>query len=79
MKNEFKHEIEKGVEMPDRKGNTSHYPFEAMKIEDSFIAGKYTDELVNKVNGAMYYYAKKLNCKFSMRKVGEYLRVWRVE
>jgi len=70
--------IRKAAPIPP-KTKTTAYPFEAMKVNESFIAGKYSDELVNRVNAAASYYGKKLDMKFCLRKDGNNLTVWRAE
>lgn len=57
--------------------STSVYPFESMKLNESFIAGKYTRDLLNKVAGAAYHYGEKLGRKFVTRNDNGLLRVWR--
>ena len=73
--------IDSGIPIPKRNSSTKKtiYPFEGLSINDSFIAGEYSEDLVNKINGHIFYYSKKLGCKFSSRKVGDNLRVWRTE
>lgn len=57
----------------------SVYPTEGLKIGESFIAGEYSEELVNRVNASNAHYEKKLNRKFCIRKEDNYLSVWREE
>lgn len=69
----------KSEKSTDHTHITHAYPFEAMKIKDSFIAGKHTEELESKINEYITFYTHKLNCKYSTNKVDEYLRVSRIE
>lgn len=61
---------------------TTAYPFEALKINDSFCAGKFSDDLYAQINNQSYYYGTKLNRKFSVRRIenenGVFeIKVWR--
>lgn len=67
--------IEKGVPKPAR----SVYPFESMRVGESFIAGESTKELSSRVSSAINYFCKKYpKQKFSQRTTEDnLLRVWR--
>lgn len=53
------------------------YPFEALGVNESFIAGKYSEALMQKVSSNAYYYGKKLDRKFVLRNDNGHLKVWR--
>jgi len=68
--------IEKGVPIPSK----SSYPFDAMEVKNSFIAGRYSPELARRITAAIAYYIKKHPEKrFTARKVDNHLRVWRTK
>lgn len=73
--------INKAQPIPTKGGRKSStaYPFESMKVNESFVAGDYTPELINKMNSTIHYYGKKLGVKFCLRKVENKLTVWRQE
>lgn len=73
--------INKAQPIPEKGGrkSTTVYPFESMKVNESFTAGEYTPELINKMNSTIHYYGKKLRMKFCLRKVNDKLTVWRSE
>lgn len=56
---------------------TTTYPFEALDIEESFVCGKYTGELLQRVASSAQYYGNKLNKRFVLRNDGGLLKVWR--
>lgn len=76
-------EIIKNVPMPVKYGSET-YPFQDMEIGDCFevpiVAGRnkhgYIQEQV-KLSQAGIYWGKKLGFKFSTRKVGDVIRIWR--
>lgn len=73
--------INEAQEIPAKGGRkkSTAYPFESMKVNESFTAGEYTPELINKMNSTIHYYGKKLRMKFCLRKVDNNLTVWRSE
>lgn len=66
--------IEKGIEIPDRRGAPRKYPFPDMEIGDSFEAMIGPDAL----RAAAYKFQRKYGGKFTVRKHGEGARAWRV-
>lgn len=58
---------------------TTTYPYEVLKVEESFVAGPYSDELLQKVSSSNNYYGEKLGMKFVCRNVDGVLKVWRAE
>lgn len=72
--------IDKNVPMPESRGS-SRYPYADMEVGDSFfIATRGVDELgtARRLRGSSFTYGKKVGKKFSVRKMGEGFRVWRV-
>lgn len=70
--NEFK--IEAGVAMPPAR-NAAKYPFKTMNVGDSFV---FAPEHRNTIGGAAHNYGKDHNQKFTIRKISEGYRCWRV-
>ena len=66
--------IDKKLPLPTR----SSYPFEAMKVGDSFLVEP-TKNKRYKANArsAAYVYQRKHNKKFATRDTGKGVRVWR--
>ena len=74
-------EIREAQEIPLKGGRkkSTVYPFESMKVGESFVAGEYSKHLANKINSTIHYYSVKLGQKFCQRKAGNLLTVWRSE
>lgn len=62
--------IDKGIPIPATP-KASRWPFAAMQVGDSFLA---TENL----RTALWMYSKKYDMKFSSRREGDGIRVWRV-
>lgn len=58
---------------------TTIFPWEAIEVEQSFVAGEFSDSLMTKVSSAAHYYGEKLNKKFVCRNDNGLLKVWRAE
>lgn len=71
--------INKNVEVPKERAKSTTYPFEAMDIGDSFIAGEYSADKMSSISALISYYTKKDGSKkFIQRKTDSgYIRVWR--
>lgn len=71
------YEIEKGIPAPKQYEKYSSYPFEAMKVGDSFLVPKAE---IQKVREAASHYAKRHNqkVKFMTRSQHDGIRVWRI-
>ena len=65
--------IEKGVPLPPRRGPVSKYPFAEMEVGDSFV----TD--IMSIRGTAKQAAARYGKKFTVRRVAEGFRVWRIE
>ncbi len=66
--------------LPKRgSGRPRSIPFDYKKLTvgQYFVAGKYTSDLVARINNNNYYYARTLNRKFSIRKGKSMLLVYR--
>ena len=68
------YQIEKGIPMPEGKPG-SKYPFDGMKVGDSFLVPRKDRSCVSSAATA---YSKKYGTKFSMRTVDGVLRIWRI-
>lgn len=71
---EFK--IEKGIPQPARNGCTK-YPLRQMKVGESFFVGESTNASVVRSNIALFS-KRNPDYKFSTRKEGTGIRVWRI-
>lgn len=72
-------EIEFGVPLPDKAlyGKTRKYPFDSMKVGDSF---SFPDEHRKNVGAAAGYYGRKYGRRFVTACVGDGMaRCWRYE
>lgn len=67
--------IETNVTIPPR--NKAVYPWATMEVGDSFLVANY--DLWSSVKSAAYLYSKRNGVKFTIRKLREGLRIWRVE
>lgn len=64
------------VPLPEKtRGGPKRYPFDKMKVGDSFFAAITTVELAS----AAQYWGRKLGRKFTCRKEGTGARVWRIK
>lgn len=73
--------IETGIPIPHKRIATTIYPFEAMKVSESFCAGKYSREKMQSVSGAISHFRKSNpEKKFSQRRMEDgTIRVWRIK
>lgn len=83
--------IEKNIPIPEPKkrgpkkgegGRTPTYPFKEMEVGDSFIySTKSTESMMRSAGCAARGWAKKvgLNWKFTVRRLDEGIRIWRIE
>lgn len=74
-------EIDKNEPMPEKRVvSSTAYPFDAMEPGNSFLAGEYTREAMQKMGAYIGMYEKKHEGKkFSARKTEDnQIRVWRV-
>lgn len=71
---EFK--IEKGKPLPRRRNHASKYPWEKMKVGDSFAV---TGRDGNSVRASASLAGIRMRMKFSVSYEGEGYRVWRVK
>ena len=67
--------IDKGVPLPKKRIPNGSYPFKEMAIGDSFMV---TDGLASARVLAIHY-GRRHGVKFTSRKEGDGLRVWRIE
>lgn len=66
-------QIDKNVPVPKHNGKHSEYPFDSMEVGDSFSVAWI---LAASVRNCYSRYKPK---KFSTRKMGDNIRVWRIE
>jgi len=69
--------IEKGIDIPSiSKGNTTlKYPFPKMDIGDSFVAPKPES---HRIRSAANAYSKRSGRSFTLRTLGDVIRIWRI-
>ena len=70
--------IDKNVEIPEITrcgGRPAKYPWHAMEVGDSFFV---PDKKSCQFGGLIQYAKKKTGYKYSVRKEGDGIRVWRV-
>jgi len=70
--------IEKNVPMPQPK-NVEVYPYKEMDVGDSFMVKGESKYLLATVCNRNGKYGKKLGMRFTAKKMGNGVRVWRVE
>ena len=78
------YKIESGIPIPKQKRYreaTSEYlkdgyPFTSMKVGDSFAGPA---EEIEKQHARSAHWGKKLGMKFTRRKIGETIRIWRTQ
>jgi hypothetical protein len=72
--------VEKGVPLPPPVWRKSRiYPFDSMKVGDSFFVPGGDRQSYSKAISAAHYYGKKHDMKFRIRGVEGGCRVWRIE
>jgi len=69
--------IEKGIPIGMTRIGRPLYPFKEMKVGDSFLVERPEDVIL--VRSAAYTSAARLGMKFSCRKAGDGMRVWRIK
>lgn len=69
--------IDKGIEMVNKKGRKSKYPFCDMDIGDSVFFKDKTS--LDKETVYAYNYGRKSNKRFSAKSVDGGVRIWRTE
>jgi hypothetical protein len=69
------YEIESNIPMPTIDKGGRKYPFIGMKVGDSFKVG--LDDF-KKIRSAAYNFGTRNGMKFSIRKVNDGFRCWRV-
>jgi len=75
----MKYKIEKKVPIPPlHTAKPIEYPFEYMKVGDSFLIPD-TPENAAKISSFPYTAARKMGMKITRRRVDEGWRFWRVE
>jgi hypothetical protein len=67
--------IDKNIALPPEKKN-NNYPYKQMKVGDSFFI---QDGKISVICNSNYRMSKQLSQKFTARKEGEGVRVWRTE
>lgn len=74
-------EIQKGIPIPEsNKGRRPIYPFETMKVGDSFIVEGTDRKNLNKLNSsASRYKVENKGFNYSIRKEEGGYRIWRIE
>ena len=71
-------QIEKGIEIPNKKQSKTKYPFTEMEPGDSFVV-EVADDKANGRKSSIYTAAKHIGMKVKVAKVEGGLRVWKVE
>jgi hypothetical protein len=67
--------IEKNIALPPQK-KSNNYPYKNMKVGDSFFVD---GGVITVICNSNYRMSKQLDCKFTARKEGTGVRVWRIE
>ena len=72
-------QVEKGIAMPAMRGNEGNaYPYEEMKVGDSFMVAGGTKSLINAVCARNKKAGEEWGMTFTAKKVEGGVRVWRV-
>lgn len=72
-------QVEKGIAMPAMRGNEGNaYPYEEMKVGDSFMVAGGTKSLINAVCARNKKAGVEWGMTFTAKKVEGGVRVWRV-
>ena len=69
-------EVERDIPMPRRY---SKYPWDDMKVGDSFFGPGLDEKARSRLNAAAYYRGKTRGGRYLVRKVTGGVRIWRVE
>lgn len=67
--------IEKNIEISSRGRGVSKYPFAQMDVGDSFSA---PHTAAMKIRSAAFSFGKRSGFRFSTRKDGDQVRIWRI-
>lgn len=70
--------IEKNIPIPAAYDRVHKWPFANMEVGDSFLVD-FSEATRRKLCTASSYYGKRRGKKFSIRKLDNGIRVWRVE
>ena len=83
MQGTINYTIEQGfiLELEQRKGLTELYPFDTMKVDDSFLLGSFNNTVrTSCLNRAKYFSDQEgKDKKFSSRMTVEGYRIWRIK
>ena len=69
-------EIEKGIPLPPIRRRGPGYPFKSLSVGESFVV---PDAPASRISANMSYWARKLGTKYTIRKIEEGYRVWRIK
>ena len=67
--------IESGVPLPTRHGSVSNFPFQLMKVGDSFLVGH--DRKYAAKNALGTFKKRQPSCRFATRTTDDGFRIWR--
>jgi hypothetical protein len=73
--------IDRGIPLPKRQNGYHKYPFQRMKVGESFMvacADFETQQLMNSLTSCARWAGFKTGFKFAQRKIPGGVRVWRV-
>ena len=70
------YEIEKNIPRP-RKSGSQKFPLDKMEIDDSFFVPE-IDEKPHNISAYLVMYGKRNNKKYTMRKIQNGYRIWRI-
>jgi hypothetical protein len=75
--------IDKSIEIPNEVSSYSKYPLAEMEVGDSFLfeMEKYDKKKRSRLASAVSIFSKRSEngAKFSIRRIGEDVRVWRIK
>lgn len=75
--------IEKGfiLDHEERKGLNENYPWDKMKVDDSFLLGSFDNKVRNTCMNSCLYFKGKYKTKkdFKSRMTDEGFRIWRTK
>lgn len=70
--------IDKGIPVPPENSHASKYPFDLMEIGDSFFVSA-EERKPDHMRSTASIHGKRIQKRYSVRKVENGTRVWRVE
>lgn len=73
------YKIEKGVEIPARRGRKPKYPVALLNAGESFLVPNGSFKQASSVVSSLYAAAKRVGIKVSVRIMEDGVRVWRVK